>query len=149
MRNSAKAIIVHKGRLLATRNVDAEGDWYLLPGGGQQHGEPLPDALRRECREELGADVRVGPLRLIREYIVKNHEFAASDADSHQIEFMFECELAGDYEPQNGPLPDTQQTGVAWLPIAQLETYRLYPKALIPLVKAGLETSVVYLGDVN
>jgi ADP-ribose pyrophosphatase YjhB (NUDIX family) len=53
-RNSAKAIIVREGRLLVTRNSDPEGDWYILPGGGQNHSEPLHATLRRECLEEIG-----------------------------------------------------------------------------------------------
>ena len=150
IRNSAKAIILRNGCLLAIRNVDADGDWYILPGGGQQHGESLRDALLRECREEIGAEVRVGELKLVREYIGKHHEFAAQDGDAHQIEFMFECEVADDYIPRNGGVPDTYQTGVAWLPVADLARHRLYPKILKSVLQNGLSPAQVqYLGDVN
>jgi 8-oxo-dGTP diphosphatase len=149
-RNSAKAIIIPDGRLLAVRNIDPQGDWYILPGGGQQFGETLPEALRRECLEEADAAVQVGKLRLLREYIGKNHEFAEHDRDVHQTEFMFECEMVGDYTPKDGHLPDQYQTGVTWLPIRELEKYRLYPKVLCRILKKGLTSSTpVYLGDVS
>jgi 8-oxo-dGTP diphosphatase len=150
LRNSAKAIIIRDGCLLAVRNVDPQGDWYILPGGGQLFGEPLTEAVKRECREETGASVRVGNLRLVREYIGKNHEFAEHDSDVHQTEFMFECEIVGDYTPRDGHRPDQYQTGVAWLPIGELRKYRLYPKVLSGILKKGLTSSTpVYLGDVN
>ena len=149
-RNSAKAIIIRDGCLLAIRNIDPEGDWYVLPGGGQQFGETLPAALSRECLEEAGVRVRIGSLRLIRDYIGRNHEFAEHDGDAHQVELMFECEIVGDDVPGDGHLPDRHQTGVAWLPLDELEKYRLYPKALIPVLKQGFDGSTpVYLGDVN
>lgn len=56
------AAVVRDGRLLvAQRSYPAElaGRWEL-PGGGVEAGEAEPRALVRECREELGADVRVG-----------------------------------------------------------------------------------------
>jgi 8-oxo-dGTP diphosphatase len=93
VRLSVKAIIVREGRLLVLKCQDQEGHWYILPGGGQEAGETLDQALRRECLEELGCEVRMGPLRFIRDYIAKNHEFAATDSGSHQVELMFECEL--------------------------------------------------------
>jgi 8-oxo-dGTP diphosphatase len=150
IRNSAKAIIIRDGHLLAVRSNDDEGDWYLLPGGGQEPGEPLHEALRRECREEIGAEVRIGDLKLIREYIGRNHEFAEEDCAFHQVEFMFECEIDGSYAPQNGHLPDSRQTGVDWLPLSELERFRLYPKALRTLLKEGVTgVRLAYLGDVN
>ena len=63
---------------------------------------------------------------------------------------MFECKIEGDYSPRDGHLPDQYQTGVAWLPLAELEKHRLYPKALTDILKKGLDrSSPVYLGDIN
>src|SRR5687767_6608945 len=97
IRVAAKAVIIRDGKLLVTKNVDDQGEWYLLPGGGQERGEALSETVRRECREEVGADVAdvadvaVGALRFVREYIGRNHEFATQDGETHALELMFTC----------------------------------------------------------
>ena len=155
IRVSAKAIVIQDGCLLATRHVDAEGDWYLLPGGGMHHGETAAQAVVRECAEETGALVEVGDLRLVRGYIGRHHEFARADHDAHQVELMFEARLVGNYAPGCGPVPDSSQVGVAWLPLAELGRHRLYPSVLRELLASGPAgpgepgTAGVYLGDVN
>jgi ADP-ribose pyrophosphatase YjhB (NUDIX family) len=45
IRNSTKAIIIKNGCLLTVKGIDSDGDWYLLPGGGQNPGETLKEAL--------------------------------------------------------------------------------------------------------
>jgi 8-oxo-dGTP pyrophosphatase MutT (NUDIX family) len=145
VRNSAKAIIMHKDRLLLIEKNNGQGSYYLLPGGGQDKDEAITDALKRECREELGAEVEVGRLRYIREYIGKNHEFAATD-DLHQVEFMFECELVGEMDESRATNKDEGQTGFAWIALTDGKA-RVYPKALLERLRAGYEG--VYWGDVN
>ncbi len=151
LRNSAKALIIRDGHLLAQCNRDREGPWYLLPGGGQHHGENLHEALKRECREEISCQITIGPLRFIREYIGAHHEFRESDSHSHQVEFMFECALVDGQEPSLGPEPDTDQVGFEWLPLDRLTDYRLYPSGLRTLLREGLGgvDGPVYLGDCN
>lgn len=150
VRNSAKAIIIQDGALLVITHRDRDGAYYTLPGGGQEPAETLLTALGRECMEELGVPVHVGPLRHVREYIGANHEFSQDDGRCHQVEFMFECHLAGDLPAGPPPKPDATQTGVAWLPLDGLATSRLYPKALRGILARGLElAATVYLGDVN
>ena len=53
IRNSAKAVIIQNEKILLTKNKDDFGFFYLFPGGGQDHGEELKDAVKRECLEEL------------------------------------------------------------------------------------------------
>lgn len=146
IRLSAKAVIIQDRQVLVIQKRDAQGDYYLLPGGGQLPGETLPDAVRRECREELGAAVEVGELRFVREYIGSNHEFAEEDGAAHQVECMFDCALRE--QPGQPVAPDIGQVGWAWLPLATILTFRLYPLALRPLLGAAAGPPI-YLGDVN
>ena len=51
--------------MLVTVNSGDFPTFYLCPGGGQDHGEDAYEALRRECREEIGCDVVVGELAFV------------------------------------------------------------------------------------
>jgi len=150
VRNSAKAIIIHQGKLLAIELLDQQGPWFKLPGGGQNPGETLHQALIRECREEVNAYVCVGELLLVREYLSWNHEFEKESPGFQSIEFMFGCEILNPLEVSAGHDPDEGQLKVVWLDLDRLEDLRLYPKAIRPMIKdQKWETSSVYLGDVN
>ncbi|MEO2210775.1 NUDIX domain-containing protein [Paenibacillus amylolyticus] len=149
IRNSAKAVIVQNGQLLVIRLEDQYGTAYVFPGGGQEKGEELKDAVARECLEEIGQAVNVGELLHIREYIGKNHEFAEWDADIHQVEFYFACSLI---DPEatvfEGSNPDDHQVAVEWIALEELFQIRLYPKTIGELLlKSG--SSSIYLGDLN
>jgi 8-oxo-dGTP diphosphatase len=148
VRVSAKALIVEHGRLLCIHKRDDAEDYFTLPGGGQEPGEALPAALRRECLEEIGADVLVGRLRFVRDYIGRNHAFAAIDGHRHALDVIFECTLAPGAAPRLGPAPDSDQVGVAWLELARLRDYQFYPAALADALDGDAEASR-YLGDVN
>ncbi|WP_077600949.1 NUDIX domain-containing protein [Oceanobacillus sojae] len=152
IRNSAKAIIIQDKQLLAIKKLDKDGYYFILPGGGQEHGETLHQTLKRECIEEINAGVEIDNLLFIREYIGKNHEHFEFDSELHQVEYMFLCDIKDSIkEIGNGAVPDEGQIGVEWLPIADLMNYRLYPQAIREKIIActlGKEFPV-YLGDIN
>lgn len=152
-RNSVKAVIIHEGAVLLTVNRDQWGEFLLLPGGGQRFGEDMVEALHRECREELGCEVLVGDLIGARDYIGAHHEFAEYDADFHQVEMFFRVDLAPGCEARLGPLADDEgdwaQTGIAWVPLADLPGRRIYPAALREWLPSLPEPQKRYLGDVN
>jgi 8-oxo-dGTP diphosphatase len=150
IRVSAKAVVVAGGRVLLLRHRDRQGDWFSLPGGGQRHGETLTEALVRECLEETGLEVRPGRLLFVRDYIARHHEFADEDGDAHQVELMFECELATSKPPRLGEQPDDMQTGAEWVSLEALAGIRMYPRTVARLLEAGVpEGGPAYLGDVN
>ena len=63
------AVIVRDGEILATRRGYGEWQgWWEFPGGKMEAGESPRDALRREIREELDAEIEVGSclLRFLR-----------------------------------------------------------------------------------
>ena len=85
VRNSVKTIIMKNGKLLCIKKTDDNGHYFILPGGGQEKDETFVETVKRECMEELGAQVEVVALKYIREYIAKNHEFRATDTLAQEI----------------------------------------------------------------
>lgn len=146
IRNSVKAVIRSDDALLLIRKKDAAGEYFIFPGGGQDKYEDMKATLRRECLEEIGVEVVIEDILLIREYIGKNHEFAPADSDIHQIELYFSCRLEKNAVPKNGSNIDDGQLNVEWVPLSQLGTVRIYPQALR---KEFLAPSKVYFGDIN
>lgn len=146
IRTAVKSIIVRDGHVLLTKNENRHGIYFLFPGGGQEHGEDLVTALKRECQEEIGARVEVGRLIFVRDYIARNHEFAADNTEAHQLELYFESRLLPGEVPTNGAGRDCNQIDVEWVSLTALPQIPLYPKVL----KEGWSHLVgQYLGDVN
>ena len=153
VRTSAKAIIFDADRqkILFIEYLDTENPYYTLPGGGQEHGENLLQALLRECEEEIGTRVKVEELRMVRDYIARHHEFAEANPHFHQVEFFFSCILENTSDAMMGPLLDKTQTGIKWLTLSEFESARIYPKVFRTLLfrLASGEPVPFYLGDVN
>ena len=55
-------VVVDAGVVLVKRRHAPLAGRWSLPGGVVEVGESLHDALRRELHEEIGIEVRVGPL---------------------------------------------------------------------------------------
>jgi 8-oxo-dGTP diphosphatase len=151
VRVSAKAIIIAGGKILLLKHEDKDGDWYSLPGGGQENGETLIGALMRECQEEINATVEVNDILFIRDYIGKNHEFKdEEEPDTHQVEIMFECSITNTYLPVAGANPDSTQKEVLWVDLDKLSNLRFYPKQMVKVLQSiSTSQSGIYLGDIN
>lgn len=63
------AIIRKDGRIFATQRGYGEWkDWWEFPGGKMEAGETAEEALKREIREELSAEINVEELFCTVEY---------------------------------------------------------------------------------
>jgi 8-oxo-dGTP pyrophosphatase MutT (NUDIX family) len=152
LRNSVKAIIIENNEILFMQQKakDSGEIYYILPGGGQSGGETFADALKRECIEELGVEIDVGEIGLIREYIGKNHEFSHKHSYIHQIEYMFFCSLKTPIEMSKATHIDPEQTGYEWINFSEFKNKNVYPKVLKSVFNdKGMIITPIYLGDVN
>ena len=74
IRIRASAAIIRDGTILLVEYDDPEvGPHYNLPGGGVKVGESVRETVRREVREETTAEVEVGQLLLVWEYVPSLH----------------------------------------------------------------------------
>lgn len=121
IRNSAKALIIKDNKMLAIKISDGNEEWYIMPGGGQDSEELLPDAVCREVAEEIGIQVEVKELAFVIEG-VKGENF-------HRVDLVFSCEYVGELD---NPIlhGDTNQVGIEWLNLENLNHLPLYPSKL-------------------
>ncbi|MGW1521570.1 NUDIX domain-containing protein [Streptomyces sp. NPDC002287] len=146
IRNAAKAVVLHDGRVLLQRAHWEGQDCYFLPGGGQEPGEALDATVRRELHEETGLDVTPERLLWLREYIGANHDGAPED---HRVEAIFLCRPEGTVDQLGGHAEDDAQAGLEWVELEKVTGLNLLPHGLRPLIAdlAHGELPARYLGD--
>lgn len=142
IRNAARALIVRDQSVLALRKTEGR---YALPGGGQDPGESLHQALQRECSEEIGCQVSIDKLLTVADYLKPRN--SKPGYHRHVVEFLFLCHVDTDYQPRNGPKPDKRQVDVEWLPLdtlAQVDFTPGFLKTVLPQLQLQRE---IYLGQ--
>jgi ADP-ribose pyrophosphatase YjhB (NUDIX family) len=124
------AVCIHEGWVLLHRA--ATDDFWALPGGRVELGEPSADTLRREMREELDEDVTVGRLF----WVVENF-FTYDKQRFHELAFYYEVSLPDGsrwLERDREHLASDAGTQLIfrWFPIdpAALAAYRIVPDFL-------------------
>jgi ADP-ribose pyrophosphatase YjhB (NUDIX family) len=134
-------VIVHGGRALIHRA--GYEDFWTLPGGRVELGEPAADTLRREMQEEIGVEVEVG--RLL--WLIENF-FVYEGKRWHEIAFYFEvalppgCPILEATEPFTGTedyypgSPEGLELIFQWHSVADLENVYLLPS----LLRTGLRS---------
>ncbi|MDV7145323.1 NUDIX domain-containing protein [Tropicimonas sp. TH_r6] len=110
IRPTVRAVILRQGKLLVqVKQKPGMPVTLTLPGGKQEPGETMQDAVTRECFEEVGAEVTVGPLLHVAEVFKPKGEGV-----SHRVEMLFACEIPADYTARLGPHPDRSQIDTIW-----------------------------------
>lgn len=145
IRNAVRAVITRDDAVLLQRKIDDKGnERYALPGGAQEQGERLTEALQRECEEEIGTCVEVIDLLYVGDYFKIRD--TSPPTTRQLLEFLFTCSVADDYQARNGPHPDKHQVDVEWVPVSRLPEINLVPADYSELLMKQ-SPSLVYLGQ--
>ena len=146
IRNAARALIVRQKKILLLRKEGGgRGERFALPGGAQDPGETLKEALNRECIEEIGTSVDIGDLIHVADF------FKLRDTQPptrrHVVEFLFRCSISDDYSPRSGHRPDKHQVEVIWAELDELAQLPLFPQYLSTCIPPAQNTGKnLYLG---
>jgi ADP-ribose pyrophosphatase YjhB (NUDIX family) len=129
VRSTVKAILLHEGKVLLNRCRDANnGEYYSLPGGGQEQFETMSEAIHRECLEETGYSAE--PVRFVAlmeeicldPFIRENHLQYA-----HKMLHIFLCRLT-DNERIEPTETDESQIAIEWVRVEDVANVKLLPK---------------------
>ena len=136
IRPIALAVIRYKDRILVFRGEDpTKAEIFYRPlGGGIEFGETGEAAVRRELREEIGAElVNIRPLGAL------ENLFTYDGGPGHEIILVFEADLidTATYEVEEfvGMEANGEALAVMWKPLVDFRGGdRLYPEGLLPLL---------------
>ena len=134
------AIIVRQNRILLVEHRKRGQRYWVLPGGRLEGQETLDAALRRELKEELGLDVRVGPLVIVCETLAP---------DRHVVNLIFQAEIGVGAEPTLDPR-DPVLAGWQWVSVDQLPRLDFRPPiadAVRAVIAEKFMGPVCVLGD--
>jgi len=147
--NAVRALIIRDDRILLIRKeYGGVCQKFALPGGRQDTGETLANALIRECKEEVGADISNIALLHVVDWF-KPRDCIPPLTRQH-VEFLFSCDVDDSYIPQNGIHPDKHQVEVIWVKIDALDNLPCHPNSMLALLP-GIKNkkSTIYLETIN
>lgn len=151
IRNAVRAVIVRDGDVLLLKKRNELGDdYYALPGGGQDAGETLLQALDRECIEEISTMVEIKHLLYVADFFKQRKHSNGAESIRHLVEFGFMCTVPESYKAMSGNHPDKHQIDVVWVKMNDLNELPLVPKTLAAYL-TDLDTikNSVYLGEIT
>src|SRR5437016_12417736 len=134
------AIVVQQGRILLVEHRKRAQRYWALPGGRLQGNETLDAALRRELREELALETRVGQLVIVCETLAP---------DRHVVNLIFQAEIGEGTAPRLDQR-DPVLAGWQWVSVDQLPRLDFRPPiadAVRAVTAESFSGPVQVLGD--
>lgn len=114
-RTAARAVLMDAGGNVALLSVSRHG-YHKLPGGGVDEGESLMEALIRECREEVGCEIKIideiGTVTEIRSkslFKQDSHAWLAEIVGEKGMPDFTESEMSRGFEVQWLPLEEAKR----------------------------------------
>jgi 8-oxo-dGTP diphosphatase len=103
--------------LLLLRKGRPEAGHWTIPGGAVEWFETCADAIKRECREEVGLEVEIDRVLTVVDHIVKNDR-------AHWVSIEYLCTIASG-RPTNAD--DRENGELRWFPLHALPDQMTQP----------------------
>jgi len=140
IRIRAAGILVHQGQILLVRHEKGDQSYWLLPGGGVEYGETVEEGLKREFREEVGLDIRVGRLVIV-------HDSIPPDRHRQVLNLCFVVDCP---DPVIHVTPDRVLKGAQFHPLTVFPSLTVFPNVkteVLEGLKRSWEGPCLYLGN--
>lgn len=140
IRSTCKAIVINDGKILLNKCHDIHnGEYYSLPGGGQETLEFLEEAIIREVLEETGYTVIPEKFVGIGEEICTDEEIVREwPGYIHKMYHIYRCYLDVNTPWTEPSEVDDMQDESLWVEIEDALNARILPK----MVADNLETLI-------
>lgn len=125
-------VLVKNGSILLQKPANDDG--YSIPGGHVRRGETSQEALIREFKEEINADIQVDKLLFVGENF-----FPWGDRPCQQISLYYhillrdetQIPLAGVFKVIDELENSQIDLDFCWIPVSELKKVRFYPTNLV------------------
>jgi len=124
-------VLIENSAVALIERIRAGRTYYLFPGGTVEPGETIQQATIREIREELGLDIRLGPL------------LAVVTFDSNQQHYFAATTTGGIFGTGDGveyaSLPESEDGSYrpVWIPVREMGEHDIRPAILAEAVRTG------------
>lgn len=123
-------IIKNENKLLVSKGYNNSNKqvFYRCLGGGIEFLEKSDEALRREFKEEINADIEVGDFLGLTENI-----FNYNGKDAHELVLFYNASIKDkDYKEKYHIIDDNTETDAEWIDIERFKNKELilYPEAI-------------------
>jgi 8-oxo-dGTP diphosphatase len=140
IRIRAAGILTKGDQILLVRHEKNGKSYWLIPGGGVEFGESVEEALIREFKEEVGLDIKVGPMVLVHDSIPPNHHRQVLNLYFMVSSEQFEIHVT----------PDAVLRDAAFYPLSEFPKMTVNPDVKLEIME-GLKTQWAggcrYLGN--
>lgn len=119
-RPTAYGLVVDKGRILVMKNRFTGKFWF--PGGGLNIHETLEEGLKREIKEEIAIDVKIGDQLFMEETFFY---YEPDDEGYHMFLFFYHCTPSTTPEKLVGDSPDPDLHEAEWIPVQDITEDRI------------------------
>jgi ADP-ribose pyrophosphatase YjhB (NUDIX family) len=132
MESRVRAVIIENGKVLLIKRTKSDIIYWATPGGGVEGTETDEQTLVRECKEELGVEVKVNDLLL--------KAVSQKPAIFGQEERFYLCDITGgelgtgDGPEFTNPTAYAGQYDIEWRTVAELSELDLRPQEIKDLV---------------